>query len=304
MTVAKPGEAEVMVAAGEDLLLAYPVIDPSRAERIASVARRCDLKVALDSDVAINCLAVAACKGEAIIGVLIDVDVGLHRTGVQSATEALRLAELVERTPGLELRGLFCYPGHVWNRRDDQASSLQKVTEALEETLHEFSKRGLRADTVSGGSTPTAYQSHLIPQLTEIRPGTYVFNDMNTVRGGFAELEDCAATVIATVVSDAVPDQVVIDAGSKTLGADRCIPQLDSGHGCVIEYPAAKITALSEEHGQVDVSCCEVRPRIGDQLTIVPNHICPCINLHDMAWLRQADGPLQPLQIDARGKVS
>jgi D-serine deaminase-like pyridoxal phosphate-dependent protein len=127
---------------------------------------------------------------------------------------------------------------------------------------------------------------------------------MNTVHGGFAAIEDCAARIVATVVSDAVPGQIVIDAGSKTLAADRCVSAPDSGHGYVIEYPDAQITKLTEEHGQVCVSRCTRRPRIGEQVTIIPNHICPCINLQKRVWWHGAGGDLQPVTVDARGKLS
>ena len=144
---------------------------------------------------------------------------------------------------------------------------------------------------VSGGSTPTAYQSHLIPQLTEIRPGTYIYNDMNTVRGGFCTLDDCAARIICTVVSNAVPNQIVLDAGTKTLTSDACIPARDSGHGFIVEYPQAKIVALSEEHGQVDVSRCDHQPDLGQRVTVIPNHICPCVNLQNDVWWNERTHP-------------
>ncbi len=157
---------------------------------------------------------------------------------------------------------------------------------------------------MSGGSTPTAYQSHLIRRITEIRPGTYVFNDMNTVAGGFCELDDCAARIECTVVSDAVPGQIVIDAGSKTLTADRCIPAPESGYGHAVEYPDAEIVALSEEHGQVNVEKCADRPRIGERVTVIPNHVCPCINLQDTVWWRDGDADPEPLSVEARGMLS
>jgi D-serine deaminase-like pyridoxal phosphate-dependent protein len=161
----------------------------------------------------------------------------------------------------------------------------------------------MAAPIVSGGSTPTAYQSHLVSHLTEIRPGTYIFNDMNTVRGGFCSHDDCAARIVATVISDAVPGQVVIDAGSKTLTNDVCIPARDSGFGFVVEYPDARITRLSEEHGQVDVTSCRSRPAVGDRITVIPNHICPCVNLQEAVWWAKSGEPLCHLPIDARGKI-
>jgi D-serine deaminase-like pyridoxal phosphate-dependent protein len=161
----------------------------------------------------------------------------------------------------------------------------------------------LSSKIVSGGSTPTAYQSHWIPRLTEIRPGTYVFNDMNTVRGGYCGLEDCAARIFSTVISASIPGQVVVDAGSKVLAMDLCGPDPASGYGHVVELPLARISRLSEEHGQIDVSKCDRRPNVGDRLTIIPNHICPCINLRDNVWWHEAGESLQPLAIDARGAV-
>ena len=157
---------------------------------------------------------------------------------------------------------------------------------------------------MSGGSTPTAFQSHLVPQFTEIRPGTNVFNDMNTVRGGFCSLDDCAASIVCTVMSDAVGGQVVLDGGTKTFTSDRCGPAPDSGHGHIVEYPDAVITKLTEEHGQVDMSRCARRPQVGERVTVIPNHICPCVNLQDTVWWQDADGTCRPMTVDARGRLS
>ncbi|HEX4414860.1 MAG TPA: hypothetical protein VH107_14595, partial [Lacipirellulaceae bacterium] len=176
------------------------------------------------------------------------------------------------------------------------------VDRVIQEHLALWRVKGFEARVVSGGSTPTAYQSHVAPSVNEIRPGTYVFNDLNTLRGGYCELEDCAVRIVATVVSTAVPGQVVIDAGAKTLAADRCISAPDSGHGFIVEYPDAQIRHLSEEHGQVDVSKCVKGPQVGERVTIVPNHVCPTINLTDFAWWLNESGAEQ-LTIDARGKV-
>jgi D-serine deaminase-like pyridoxal phosphate-dependent protein len=304
LTVAKPGEAEVFAAACDDLLLAYPVVGALQADCAAALAGRLDLKVAVDSSFAVAVLSDAAARAGTTVGILVDLDVGLHRTGVQGPRAALELAQAVERAPGVDLRGMFCYPGHIWEAPNDQAPALRAVADLLQETLDLWRAHGLSAEIVSGGSTPTAYQSHLIEQLTEIRPGTYPFNDMNTVLGGYAAIEDCAARIVATVVSDAVPGQVVVDAGSKTLAADRCISGPESGHGYIVEYPEAKIAKLNEEHGQVDVSRCAQRPRIGERVTIIPNHICPCINLQERAWMKSTDGNWSPLTIEARGKVT
>jgi D-serine deaminase-like pyridoxal phosphate-dependent protein len=301
LSVAKLGEAELFASACRDLLIAYPVVDEQRASRVADLAALIEIKVAIDSVHAVDCLANAARRRGTNVGILVDLDVGLHRTGLQSAAEALQLAQKVEAIPNLQLRGLLCYPGHIWDKPTQQATALQQLSELLNAAIYSWRQHGLNVEIVSGGSTPTAYQSHHINALTEIRPGTYVFNDMNTVEGGFASLDNCAARIITTVVSTAVPQQVIIDAGSKTLTSDSCVSGR-SGFGYIAEYPEATISKLTEEHGQVDVRRCASRPHIGERLTIIPNHICPCINLQDSVCLDPGNGELKGLVVDARGK--
>lgn len=303
LTAAKVGEAEVMAQSCEDILLAYPAIDTARTDRIARLAATKKVRVAVDSAQGLEALASAARRADTVLGILVDLDVGLGRTGVQSPEAAWELADRVLQTSGVRLDGLFCYPGHIWHPAAEQEPALMAVAKKLEAALAIWRRHGVVAEIVSGGSTPTAYQSHMVPQFTEIRPGTYIYNDMNTVRGGWVTLDDCAARIICTVVSNAVPGQVVIDAGSKTLTSDRCIPAPESGHGYIIEYPQATITKLSEEHGQVDIRNCTRAPALGERLTIIPNHICPCVNLQDSVWWSE-DGSVTKLTVDARGMLS
>ncbi|MBI3839285.1 MAG: alanine racemase [Planctomycetia bacterium] len=303
LTAAKVGEAEIMAEVADDILIAYPAIDPARTIRLVRLAAHATVRVAVDSREGAKLLGEAANRASATIGILVDLDVGMGRTGLQKPSDALKLAQFVDATSGLRLDGLFCYPGHIGGPADQQAAALQEVSDKLAHTLRLWSEHGLQARIVSGGSTPSAYQSHLIPEYTEIRPGTYLYNDMNTVRGDYCTLDDCAARIICTVVSTAVPGQVVIDAGSKTLTSDRCAPAPDSGHGYILEYPEARITRLSEEHGQVDIRACGSGPKIAERVTVVPNHICPCVNLHDAVWWRDEDGVLRELAIDARGRL-
>ena len=303
LTVAKVGEAEVMADVCNDLLLAYPALDSHRTTRIAKLAATNTMRVAIDSQEAAQSLGLAARNVGTTIGILVDLDVGMGRTGVQSPEAAWTLAEVVNQTQGLRLDGLMCYPGHIWQPYREQAPALREVASRLEAALAIWKQHGVRARIVSGGSTPTALQSHLVPQFTEIRPGTFIFNDMNTVRGGWASFEDCAACIICTVVSNAVPGQVVLDAGSKTLTSDRCNPAPDSGHGYLVEYPDAIVAKLSEEHGQVDIRNCDRVPQLGERVTVIPNHICPCVNLQDSAWWLE-DARIEPLIIEGRGKLS
>jgi D-serine deaminase-like pyridoxal phosphate-dependent protein len=304
LTVAKAGEARIMAGQTDDLLMAYPPVHPGRCRELAELSQEQTIRVGLDSTIAADVLAEAARSAGSTIGILVDLDVGYRRTGVQSAAESLALARHVARTPGLRLDGIMFFPGQL--SHDPPPASiegLRKISVMIDETLDAWKRSGLEARIVSGGSTPTALQSHLIPALTEIRPGTYIYNDMNCVHGGSATLDDCAARIVATVISTAVPGQIVLDAGSKTLTSDRCGPAPDSGHGYVCEYPQAKITKLSEEHAQVDTSRCDRAPKVGDIVTVIPNHICPCINLHDAVWWQEPDEPPVQLLVDARGKT-
>ena len=304
LTVAKVGEARIMAEGGDDILMAYPPVHPGRCVELAELARSKAIRVAVDSTVAADALAEAARSAGSTIGVLVDLDVGHHRTGVQSAAEALALAQHVSRAGGLRLDGILFFPGHLSHGPPPaNIPGLQAIDARLDEVLDLWKRQGLEAKIVSGGSTPTATQSHLIKSLTEFRPGTYVYNDINSVRCGCCTLEDCAARILTTVVSTAVPGQIVLDAGSKTLTSDRCGPAPDSGHGHIVEFPQAKITKLSEEHAQVDITACERVPRIGDRVAVIPNHICPCINLQDNVWWQEPGNEPELMRVDARGKV-
>lgn len=304
LTAAKVGEVELMAEVADDVLLAYPAVDPAQTGRLVHLAAHSTIRVAVDSKHCAKALADAANRHGATVGILVDLDVGMGRTGLQTASESLKLAQYVDATSGLRLDGLFCYPGHIGSPPAEQTAALQAVSDKLADALRLWTDHGLQARIVSGGSTPTAFQSHQVPEYTEIRPGTYIYNDMNTVRGGYCTLEDCAVRIICTVVSTAVPGQVVIDAGSKTLTSDLCGPAPDSGYGYIVEYPLARISRLSEEHGQVDVRDCPQAPQIGERVTVIPNHVCPCVNLQEMVWWRDDEGRLETLKIDARGLLS
>ena len=304
LTVAKVGEALVMAGETDDLLMAYPAFHPARCQDLARLALGRTIRVAIDSIPAADALATAARSAGSTIGILVDLDVGHHRTGVQDATQALALGQYISAQRGLRLDGLLFYPGHLSHGpRAELEAGMRDISAKLKEVLDLWKKNGLEAKIVSGGSTPSGLISHLIPQLTEFRPGTYIFNDNNTLHQNCATMEDVAAKIICTVVSIAVPGHFMIDAGSKTLTSDRCGPAPETGHGLIVEYPQAKIAKLSEEHGHVDATASDRRPKVGERVTVIPNHICPCINLQDIVWWHEPGSPPEPLTVDARGKV-
>jgi len=225
---------------------------------------------------------------------LVELDVGLHRTGQTTAAGALAVAQELSLLPAVEVAGISCYPGHARGDAATVRERVMSVDELLRETRDAFAASGVRCDRISGGSTPSRYLTHETC-VNELRSGTYALLDR--VDG---DLDSCALTVEVTVVSDAVPGQIVIDAGSKTFTSDD---HPDGGHGAIVGWPGANLHTLNEEHGYVDVSSLHERPAVGDHLRIIPNHACGCVNLHD-GLLAVRDGVVDHvIDVSARGLV-
>jgi D-serine deaminase-like pyridoxal phosphate-dependent protein len=171
----------------------------------------------------------------------------------------------------------------------------------LETHLEALRRAGFAAEIVSGGSTPTAFSTDAIPGLTEFRPGTYVYNDRTTALIGACAWEDCAYSVLATVVSTAVPGQAVVDAGSKALAREEIRAPGVTGFGALLDRPEIVVSALSEEHGILELSGTDWRPRVGDRVRIVPNHVCVSVNLHDRIWALRGESIAESWKVEARG---
>ena len=304
LTVAKVGEAEVMADAGlDDILVAFPVLGAEKLRRLAEMASHRRILLSLDAETTAQELSRAVAAQQATIGVLVEFDVGFHRCGLEPGPACVDLANKIARLPGLEFRGLMTYFGNVWGSADDRRAEVTKVAERVKKALDAFEQAGIPVEIVSGGSTPSAEFAHLVPGLTEIRPGTYVYNDMNTYYQGACRLEDCAARVVATVVSTAVPGRAIIDAGSKTLSSDALGSGPKSGYGYVVEAPDAPIVKLNEEHGHLDITKSLHRFFVGEVLTVIPNHVCTCVNMHDEVFTLR-NGEVQDCwRVAARGKV-
>jgi D-serine deaminase-like pyridoxal phosphate-dependent protein len=303
LTVAKVGEAEVMLDANPaDLLVAYPIVGDSKLSRLMQVARRANLTVSLDSLSAAQPLSDAACAAGIRIGALAEVDVGLGRVGVEPA-DVLALAQNIARLPGLRFEGIAFYPGHVKLMDEEGLRSLEAVGEALGPVLGDLRNAGLDPRIVSGGSTPTMFHSHRVEGLNEIRPGTYIFNDRNTVLRGACGWEDCAASILTTVVSTAKAGQIIIDGGSKTFSSDCPVTGGDPTFGRVVEAPEARFTKMNEEHGFVDIRAAGRTFAVGDRLRVIPNHICVAMNLHERAHGVRGDRVEHTWRVDGRGKL-
>jgi D-serine deaminase-like pyridoxal phosphate-dependent protein len=271
LTVAKTGEAEVFHEAGAPrILVHYPTYGPDKWNRLAALAADVELTVAVDGFEAAEGLSAALGRTGTRAELLVELDVGLHRTG-QTPAAALDLAQRLSRLANVEVAGISCYPGHCRGDIESVRPLVEAVDVLLRETRDAFLAAGLRCDRVSGGSTPTRYLTHETC-VNELRSGTYALLDRNSGP------DECALTIAVTVVSDAVPGQVVIDAGSKTLTSD---PHPDGGHGAIVGLPQARLHTLNEEHGYLDVSGLDERPALGSRLRVIPNHACGCVNLHD-----------------------
>lgn len=304
LTVAKVGEAEVMAGAGlDDILVAFPILGEEKLRRLAHLAQVRRLLLALDSEAAAQELSRAAAAQKASIGVLVEFDAGGRRCGLDPGPALVGLAKTIEKLPGLKFRGLMSYFGNVWGTPQERRAEAAHVAERVARGLAAFRAERMPVEIVSGGSTPSAEFAHLIPGLTEIRPGTYVYNDLNTYYQGACGLEDCAVRVVATVVSTAVPGRAIIDAGSKTFSSNLLGSGPKSGYGYVVEAPDAPIVKLNEEHGLLDITQSRHSFHVGEVVTVIPNHVCATVNMHDeILTLRQGEA-VGCWKIAARGKV-
>jgi D-serine deaminase-like pyridoxal phosphate-dependent protein len=284
LTCATPYEAEVMATVSDDLLVAYPPVGAPRAARLAALPRAARVTVALDSLRAATDLSAAASAAGRTIGVYVELDLGMHRVGLPVLDDAVRLARHVAGEPSLDFRGIAFYPGHVREPVQEQDDKLRELGAALERALDTFAAEGVAPPVVSGGSTPTLWRTHELPGVTEFRPGTYVYNDRTTAAIGACAWEDCALTVLATVVSTAVPGQAVVDAGTKSLGREPVRGANGEGFGQLLEHPEVLVARMSEEHGILDLGASRWQPSVGERVRIVPNHVCIVVHLNDLVY--------------------
>lgn len=295
ITVATIGEAEVFARKGiRDIFIAYPLfLTDSKLRRLRKLNRKIRLTLAIDSE--------AGAKEIAQLGsvpVLIEIDSGHHRSGVLPE-EAGRLARKASKL-GLNPTGIFTFPGHSYDPKGRKAAVLDEQS-ALAKAVEAFAKAGMECEVISSGSSPTAKLSNS-GLINELRPGVYIFNDAQQWELGSCERKDIALWAVANVVSRSA-NKLILDAGSKVLGADRA--SWATGYGRLFDFPDARITALSEHHATVifDERSAKI-PKIGNTIRVVPNHVCNTVNLADRIYFGNNGSIAGSWKVAARGKNS
>lgn len=302
ITVAKLGEAEVMADGGlDDILIAYPLVGSPKMERLAALLNR-GVTVSCSTDdpgVAKGLSDVGEALGRRI-PVYVEVDTGLGRLGRRPGEETVDLVLQIHRLPGIEVIGFLSHAGlaYLGNTNEDVRQAVIRDCADMYQTAQRLRARGVDIREISVGHTAGARFVGEMEGVTEMRPGIYAMNDRFAMRTGAATEAECALSVVATVVSRPAPDRAVIDAGSKTMALDR---HPDGLFGLVRGRPELELHMLNEEHGVLRVPP-EADLRVGEVLTIIPNHSCPVFNLSDEIIGVRKGKIEQIIPIEGRGK--
>src|ERR1700760_4180123 len=292
ITCQKLGEAEIMADGGIDnILISYNLLGDEKMARLGALQGKANVTVAADNSIVVADLPKAAAASGRTLSVVVECDTGRKRAGVETPAEAIALAREIAASKGLKFGGFMLYPTEPgW-------ADAQRF---YDEALAGVREHGLDAAMVSTGGTPNLKNVGKLKGATEHRPGTYVYNDRMQVAAGVATWDDCALHIYSTVVSRAGPERGILDAGSKTLTSDTGGLE---GHGLILEHPEAKIARFAEEHGFLDLTRSNTRPKVGDVVRIVPNHVCVVVNMMDEVVMVRGEEILGNLPVAARGKL-
>ncbi|MEZ5849369.1 MAG: DSD1 family PLP-dependent enzyme [Hyphomicrobiaceae bacterium] len=278
----KVSEAEAMVEGGiPDVLVSNEVVGARKLDRLAALARQARVMVAVDNPKAVEALGAAARKAGVTIGVLVEIDVGANRCGVSPGAPAVALATQVAREPGLRFDGLQSYHGRAQHLRtiEERRAAIDSAVSLTADTIAQLGKAGLACTVVGGAGTGTFELEAASGVYNELQAGSYCFMDADYARnkrgdGGPFDTFEHALFVHATVMSTPTEGRAVIDGGLKTFSFDSGPPLVHGLAGAIYERP-------SDEHGNLDVSACNVRPALGDKVQLIPGHCDPTVNLHD-----------------------
>ena len=289
ITCQKVTEAEVMAQSGlPDIFISYNVVGKHKIDLIGGLATQCTLSMAADSEYTLRGYSEAASRFGATIHAVIEVDTGGGRAGVTTVGEATSLARLAADLPGLTFHGFMTYP------------TGPNTGPMFQEILQDLERYGLKPQVISGGGSPLQWDAHQTPICNEHRSGTNLYVDRNLVNAGTYTWDDCALRVVTTVVSRPTRERCILDAGSKAMTND---PDKQGGFHYCPEYPELRVVKHSEEHGHVDLSACERIPSVGERVTLIPNHACATVNMHDLIALHRGGKVEAIVPILARGKI-
>jgi D-serine deaminase-like pyridoxal phosphate-dependent protein len=307
---AKVGEADVFVDSGlQDIRLPYPV-HPVNASRILALKERARISIIVDDVEVARGWSDAMVDARQVLDVLVKVDVGFHRCGIDpESRDAVDAVRTTADLPGLNLRGLLSHAGHGYSAGSER--ELYDIARRERDSLVDLASRaGLEQPEISVGATPTARFSLDLEGITELRPGNYVYFDRTQVGLGAAAVSDCALTVLARVVSRPAEDRIILDCGSKTLSSDGARGfKPAGGYGAILADIESDeidtdlvIERLSEEHATVK-SIRRSALKTGDLVRVLPNHSCVVSNLVDAVQLVDGLELLDTLPVAARGKI-
>ncbi len=283
----KVSEAEVFAAAGfRDIQIPYNILGRRKTRRLATLAKQVHVTVTVDSKAVIDGIAEAAQEVGSTIGMMVELVSLGERTGTSPA-HALELAQHILATDNLRFTGVMVYPSEAAARP------------RLLQTLDLLKSAGIAVETISGGGSGAIGDAHLLPELTELRVGTYIFWDWNSVAADYTSFDKCAMRVRATVVSANDPCRVILDSGSKAIQSET----VDGQVGYIVEYPAARLHKVNEEHAYVDCSACASAPAVGEIVHIIPVHTCVVTNLHNQIYGVRGDQIEITWDVAARGLV-
>ena len=289
ITCATVGEPEAMVEAGfDDVLIANEVVGPGKIARLVSLARRASIAVAVDDPEPAAALSQEAVRVGVTVGILIDVDILLHRCGVASAEDAVALARVIEQSPGLRLRGIMGYEGRLRLGDDDRAGKIAGAYACMAEVSEAVRSAGFVVDVVSGAGTSTLREALADPTITEIQAGVYALMEPELLDLGLPFR--CAVSIRGTVISRH-PGRIVLDIGRRAVGVEYGPPQ-------PIGFAATDI-AISDEHTRIVMA--DPLPPLGSEVDLVPGQIRTTFNLHDDVWVSRGGRLLDRWPISARG---
>jgi D-serine deaminase-like pyridoxal phosphate-dependent protein len=290
VTCATVGEAEAMVAAGiDDVLIANEVVDDGKLGRVAQLARDARVMIAADDAEAVRALGRQAAQLGVTVGVLIDLDVLLHRCGVTSIPEAVALAQVVADTQGVRLAGLMGYEGRVRHTVENRAEKISGAYRILKDAREALIQAGHELPVVSSAGTSTLPEAIADPTITEVQAGVYCLMEPELL---VMDLPfRCATSIRGTVISRH-PDRVVVDVGRRVVG-------IEYGPPIPIGFKATKVS-LSDEHATVTLDGTP-SPPLGSRFDFIPGQIRTTFNLHDRVWISRGGEIVDCWPVTARG---